>query len=91
MVGEVSFGEAAEGALFTWGYGFERVAEAGRAAQFHFYEDQGVFVADDQVDLATARPVVALDEPVATPGQVAQREVLAPRPGRLFCQSPTPA
>jgi hypothetical protein len=78
---EVLFGEPAEGGLLAWRHGFERVAEAGCATQFHLDKNEGVFIADDQVDLATARPVVAFDEPVAAPGQVAQREVLTPRSG----------
>jgi len=83
VVGEVLLGEAAEGLLFTLGYGFEGVAEAGRAAELHFYEDEGVFVAYDQVDLSAARPVIAFDEPVAAPSQIAQRDIFPPRPGGL--------
>jgi hypothetical protein len=71
VVGEVLLGEAAEDLLFTRGYGFEGVSEAGRTAEFHFYEDERVIVADDQVDLTAASPVVARDEPVAAPGQIA--------------------
>lgn len=91
MAGQVVLGEEAQGCLLLGGYGFEWVAESGCAAEFHLYEDEDLFVTDDQVDLAAASPVVALDQPVATPGQVAQREVLTPRSGRLVCQSPTPA
>jgi hypothetical protein len=89
--GEVLFCEGAKGPLFTWGYGFQGVAEARSAAEFHFYEDEDPFFTDDQVDLPAASPVVALDQPVAAPGQVAQRKVLPPRPGSLLCQIPTPA
>jgi len=91
VVSEVLLGEAAESLLFTRGYGFEGVAEAGRAAELHFDEDEGVFVANDQVYLSAACSVVALYEAIAPPGQVAQREVLAPRPGGMSCQLPTPA
>ena len=88
--GEVLLGEAAEGLLFTRRYGFEGVAEAGRAAELHFDEDEGVFVANDQVDLSAACSVVALYEAIAPPGQVAQREVLPPRSGGLSLVSPPP-
>jgi hypothetical protein len=70
--------------------GFERVAEASRTTQLNLDEDEGFFFADDQVDLPAARPVVALDEPVAAPGQLAQREVLPPRSGGLSLVSPPP-
>jgi len=90
-VGEVLHGELAEGGLFAVRDGFEWVAVSGSAAQFYFDEDEGVFFADDQVDLPAPRPVVALDEVVATPGQVAQREVLVPRPGGPYCSGATPA
>ena len=90
-VGEVSFGEMAQGRLFAWCHGLERVSESGPPAQFHLDEDEGAPIAKYQIDLPTARPVVALDEPVAAPGQVAKREVLAPRPGGCVTQAPTPA
>jgi hypothetical protein len=91
VFGEVLFGERADGGLLTCRYGFEWVAEARRAAEFHFYEDEGFIVADYEVNFAAALPVVAFDEPVTASGKVAQREVLAPRAGRLACQPPTPA
>ena len=77
--------------MFARGNGFQRVTEAGPAPQFHFHEDENAFLAQDQVDLSVARPVVAFDEFVAAPGQVPQREVLAPRSGGPLFQSPTPA
>jgi hypothetical protein len=90
-VGKILLGEGTEGLLFAGSDGFQRVAEAGSAPQFHFHEDEDVVLAQDQVDLPVARPVVALDELVAAPGQVPEREVLTPRPGGLPFQSPTPA
>ena len=89
-LGEVLMGEPAEGGLLSGRDGFERVAEASRTTQFNLDEDEDFFFADDHVDLPAARPVVALDEPVAAPGQVAQREVLPPRSGRLSLVSPPP-
>jgi hypothetical protein len=91
VVCEVLFREGADGCLLAGRYGFERVTEARRAAELHLYEDETIFVADDEVYFATAFPVVAFDERIAAPGEVAQREILAPRPGRLACQAPTPA
>ena len=70
-VRQVLHGEGANSCLLPWGYGFEWVAESGCAAQFHFHEDEDPFVADNEVDFASARPEVALDEAVASPGQVA--------------------
>ena len=91
VFGEVLFGERAEGGLLAGGYGFKWFAEARRAAELHLYEDEDFIVADYEVYLAATLPVVAFDEPVTAPGKVAQREVLAPRAGRLACQPPTPA
>ena len=91
VVGEVLFREGADGCLLAGRYGFERVTEARRAAELHLYEDEDLFVADDEVYFAAALPVVAFDETISAPGEVAQREVLAPRSGRLAFQSPTPA
>jgi hypothetical protein len=70
-VGEVLHGEGADVTLFASSYSFERVSEAGPAAQFHLDEDEGVVFAYDQVDLPVARPVVAVDEGVSPAGQVA--------------------
>jgi hypothetical protein len=70
-VGEILGGERADGTLFAWGYGFERIPESGSAAQFHLHEDEGVVFADDQVDLPVAGPVVAFDEGVSPAGKVA--------------------
>jgi len=91
VIGEVLFGERAEGGLLAGRYGFQWVAEGRRLAELHFYEDEGFIVADYEVYFAATLPVVAFDEPVTAPGKVAQREVLAPRARRLACQSPTPA
>ena len=71
MVGEVPFGEVVEGGLFAGRYGFERVAECGSPAQLYLDEDEGGSFADDEIYLPPARPVVALDEPVAAPREVA--------------------
>ena len=90
-VGKVLLGEGTEGLLFAGGDGFQRVAEAGSAPQFHFDEDEDVVLAQDQVDLSVARPVVAFDELIVAPGQIAEREVLTPRSGGFIFQSPTPA
>ena len=77
--------------MLAVGDGFQRVTEAGTAPQLHFDEDEDAFLAQDQVYLPVARPVVTFDELVAAPGQVPQREVLTPRSGGFFFQSPTPA
>jgi hypothetical protein len=90
-VGEVLFGEGAEHLLFAGGDGFQRVAEACTASQLHFHEDEGVVFAQDQVDLPVARPVVAFDELVAAPGEIAEGEILTPRSGGLLFQPATPA
>ena len=90
-VGQVLFGEGTQGGLFTEGDGLERVSETRSAAQFDLDEDEDAVAADDQIDLAVAGPIIAFDEFVATPGQVAQREVFAPLAGGLLSQAPTPA
>ena len=91
VFGEVLFGERAYGGLLAGRYGFQRVAEARGAAELYLYKDEDVSVADNEVYFAAALSVVALDEPVSAAKEVAKREVLAPRPVRLVCQSPTPA
>jgi hypothetical protein len=88
---EVVFGDGAQSVLLVGGNGLERVTEAGPAPQLDFDEDDGVVPAHYQVDLPAPGPVVALDELVTVPGQVAQREVLTPCSGGLVFQSPTPA
>ena len=90
-VGQVLFGEGAEGGLFVWGNRFQRVSEARTAPKLHFHEDEDCIFAKDQVDLPEASPVVAFDELVAAPGEITEREVLAPGSGGLLFQSPTPA
>jgi hypothetical protein len=89
-VGKVLLGEGAEGGLFVWGNGFQRISESRTAPQLHFHEDEDVVFAQDQVDLPVARPVVAFDELIAAPGEVTKREVLTPGSGGLLFQSPTP-
>ena len=54
-------------------------------------QDEGTPLAQDQVELAEAGPVVALYELVALLRQVTQREVFSPRAGGSFAQVPTPA
>ena len=88
---EVVFGDGAQGALLAGGDGFERVSVAGSAPQLDLDEDEGVILADYQVDLPAPRPVVALDKLVTVPDQVAQGEVLTPCTGGSVLQSPTPA
>jgi hypothetical protein len=88
---EVVLCEGADSGLLTRGDGVEWVAVARPPSQLHFDEDEGGSVAQDQVELAVSGPVIAFDEVVATLGQVAQREVLAPGAGGAFAQRPTPA
>jgi len=54
-------------------------------------QHQGIFVAQDQIQLPVTGAVIALDELVSLPQQVAQREIFAPRAGEAFAQGPTPA
>jgi site-specific DNA recombinase len=54
-------------------------------------QHQGVFVAEDQVQLPVTGAVVAFDEVVSPLRQVAQRELFAPRAGGTCAQEPTPA
>jgi hypothetical protein len=91
VVGEVLFCERAEDPLFAGGDGFERVPEACTAPQFHFDEDEDAFLAEDQIYLPVARPVVAFDELVTAPGEIAEGEILTPRSGGLLFQPATPA
>jgi site-specific DNA recombinase len=53
-------------------------------------QDDGGVVAQDQVEFPVTGPVVALDEDVAEPGQVAQREFFAPRARAPVVQLATP-
>lgn len=76
--------------MFTGGYGFEGGAEARAAAHLDFDEDDCGTVAQDQVQFPVTGPVVALDEDVAAPGQVAQREFFAPRARAPVVQLATP-
>jgi hypothetical protein len=54
-------------------------------------QHQGIVMADDQVDLPTRCPVIALDKRVTVPYQEAQGKILTPRAERFVLQSPTPA
>ena len=89
--GEVLFGQGADGGLFAWGDGLERVSEAQSAAELHFDNDEGMFPAQDQVQLPVTGTVVPFDELVSPPHQVLQRELLAPGAGETFAQGLTPA
>lgn len=84
-------GEGAYGGLLARGDGFEGVSVARSPAKFDFHEDESRSLAEDKIQLPVAGPVVALDQLVSTVGQVAQREVLAPRAARTFAQVLTPA
>ena len=77
--------------MLVGGDGLERVTEARPAPQLYLDEDDGVVLAHYQVDLPAPGPVVARDELVTVPDQIAQREIFTPSPGGLVLQSPTPA
>jgi hypothetical protein len=49
LLGEVPFGQGADGGLFTGGDGLEGISEAHAPAQLDFGEDEGVLVAKDKV------------------------------------------
>jgi hypothetical protein len=85
------FGYGAESVLLAVGDGFQWVSVSGPAPQLDFHEDEGVAVADYQVDFSAPGSVVALDECVTVLDQVAQCEVFTPCPGGFVFQSPTPA
>jgi hypothetical protein len=91
LLGQVTFCERANGGLLASGNRVERATEARPPAQLDLGKDDRVPVAQDQVQLAEAGAVVALDELVAPLRQVAQSELLAPRAGGMFAQGPTPA
>jgi len=88
---EVVLGDRAQGLLLAGSDSFEWVSEAGPAPQLHFDEDESIVLANDQVDLPTTCPVVALDKRVTVPYQVAQGKSLTPCAGRFVLQPPTPA
>ena len=89
---EVVFGEGTDRGSFARGNRLERVTVGGAAPQFDLHEDQGRAVAQDQVDLAVARAVVALYEDEAPLFEVRERQVLAPPSGGAFSlQGATPA
>jgi hypothetical protein len=54
-------------------------------------QHQGIFIAQDQVELPVPGSVVALDENVAPLRQVEKRELFAPRAGPPVAQPLTPA
>ena len=89
--GEVPFGKCAYCGLLAGGDGLERVPEGHSAAKFYFDEDECILVAQDQVQLPEAGPVITFDESVPSPRQVVQRELLAPRAGASVAQEATPA
>jgi hypothetical protein len=91
LLRQVPFGQGAYGCLLAGGDRFERVSVSRTPSQLDLDEDEGVFVAQDQVQLPEAGAVVAFDELVAPLRQVAQREAFAPRAGGAFAQGPTPA
>ena len=91
FVEEVVFGEGADGSLFMWGDGLERVSEAGSPAQLHLDEyERGAF-SHDEIDLPVAGAVVALNQGVAARGEVTQRQVLPPGAGGPLLQAPPAA
>ena len=91
LLGQVSFCERADGGLLASGDRVEGATEARPPAQLHLGKDDSIAVAQYQVYLAEAGAVVALDELVALPGEVTQRELLAPGAGGAFVQVRTPA
>jgi hypothetical protein len=88
---EVLLGEGANRCLFAGGHRLEWVAEGRAGAQLHLDKDEGIAVAQDQVELAVTGAVVALDEGVAALLEILEGEILAPPPGGPFLQAPTPA
>lgn len=91
FIGQVLFGERADGPLLACGNCVEGVPVSRSAAQLDLDEDEGALVAHDQVELPEAGAVVALDELVALLRQVTQGEVFAPGPYGASAQEPTPA
>jgi hypothetical protein len=91
FLGEVPFGQRADGGLLAGGDCVERATEARPPAQLHLGKHERVAVAQDQVQLAEAGAVVALYELVALLRQVAKSELFAPRAGGTFAQGRTPA
>ena len=71
FVEEVVFGQGADGGLFMRGDGLQRVPEAGSSPQLHLDEHERGTAAHYEIELPVAGAVVALDEGVAAPGQVA--------------------
>ena len=90
-VDEVLFGDGADDGSFVRGDGFEWVSETCSPAQLHLDEDERSAPAHDEVQLAVAGTVVAFNEFVTLPDQVAERELLSPRAGSPIIQAPTPA
>lgn len=88
---EVLFGEGTDRRSLAWSDGFEGVPVSGAGSELDLDEDERRAVAKDQVDLAPARAVIALDEVESAVLEKLEREVLAPPPGGASLQLPTPA
>ena len=65
--------------------------EPETASHLHLDEDYRVLVAKDQIQLPVTGSVVAFEEGVTSPPQVAQRELFVPGPREPVVQPPTPA
>lgn len=91
VLGQVSFGEGPDDRLLARGYGLQRVAEPRSPAQLHLDEHEGLSGAQDQVYLPVPGPMVPLDEDVTFCDEMFEGEPLAPIPGPLPAQTPTPA
>jgi hypothetical protein len=89
--GEVPFCEGTNGRPLARGNRLERVAESGAGPKLDFHENEGRALAEDEVDLAVSRAVVALNEDEAAVPEILEREVFAPTPGGAFLQRTTPA
>ncbi len=88
---EVLFCHRADGPLFAWGYGLERVAEAGGASELDLDYYQGPVLAGDDVQFAVAGAIVLVDDGVSPVFEEAAREPLAARSAGAVVQVATPA
>lgn len=70
-LGEILLREGPDRGLLSRRYGFSGLPETGASPQLDLHEYDRLLVAQDQVYLSVARAIVALDEPIALPGQVA--------------------
>ncbi len=91
LVGQVLFCHKADCPLFAWRYRFEGGSVGGAAAEFYLDDDEGVYVAEDQVEFTTAGAVVALHDLVPFADEVAAGDLLAEVAGGPVVQAPTPA